>query len=125
MIININREVLLINFHVHVHSNRPQLENIEVVFGIDYENRTYCPAGKKGCLMVPLFSSWESSQQASQLFCFESNFITRLMHSDLSMKPPSTIPTFVLSAASGASTAATLFSVGGDGMGFEPMACNL
>jgi hypothetical protein len=29
--------------------------------------------------------------------CFESNFITRLMHSDLSMKPPSTIPAFVLS----------------------------
>jgi hypothetical protein len=38
--------------------------------------------------------------------CFDSNFITRLVHSDLSMKPPSTIPAVVLSAASRASTAA-------------------
>jgi hypothetical protein len=41
--------------------------------------------------------------------CFESNFITRLMDSDLSMnlKPPSTIPAFVLSDVFGALTAAT------------------
>jgi hypothetical protein len=41
------------------------------------------------------------------LFCFESNFITRLMHSYLSMKPPSSAPALILSAAPKASTAAT------------------
>jgi hypothetical protein len=39
-------------------------------------------------------------------FCFESNFIMRLVHSALNMKPPSTIPAVFPSAASRASTAA-------------------
>jgi hypothetical protein len=44
--------------------------------------------------------------QPGLVFCFESNFIMRLMHSSLSMKPPSTVPALILSAASKASTAA-------------------
>jgi hypothetical protein len=47
--------------------------------------------------LPPLWSPWR--------LCFESNFITRLMHSDSSMKPPSTVPARFLSVASSKSPA--------------------
>jgi hypothetical protein len=52
---------------------------------------------------------WRKRRHKVSLFfvCFESTFITRLMHSSLSMKPPFASPALILSAAPKTSTAAT------------------
>jgi hypothetical protein len=54
--------------------------------------------GSRGCPRV--------GSRVSLFVCFESSFIMRLMHSESSVKPPSTDPAQILSAAVRVSTAA-------------------